>query len=97
MRYDDLDKWEAQEQDFRNGRLHNQTPPEMTNAESYYSLKQMHSKTSMVIKLESGEKVFGVIKWYDKNCINVLQRDGTKTVIAKRKIKYIYKQDGSEN
>jgi hypothetical protein len=43
-------------------------PPEQTNAESFYYLKQMNSKTPMVVVLQDGEEIRGIIEWYDKNC-----------------------------
>ena len=46
-------------------------PPEQTNAESFYYLKQMQSKTPMVIVLQDDEKVRGVIEWYDKHCLKI--------------------------
>lgn len=51
-------------------------PPEQTNAENFYYQKQMQSRTQMVIMLQDGEEVHGVIEWYDKNCIKVLRDDG---------------------
>ena len=38
-----------------------QVPPEQTNAESYYYLKQMAAKTPMVVVLTDGEKIEGWI------------------------------------
>jgi hypothetical protein len=48
-----------------------QVPPEQTNAESYYYLKQMAAKTPMVVVLTDGEKIHGWIEWYDKACLKV--------------------------
>ena len=94
MRCNDLGIVASKGQNFGKGRArHNQAPPESTNAESYYYLKQMHSRTPMVVKLVSGEEIRGVIEWYDKNCIKVAQCDGIEAVVAKHEIKYIYKQD----
>jgi len=42
-------------------------PPEQTHAENFYYQKQMQSKTPMVIVLQDGESVNGVIEWYDRN------------------------------
>ena len=47
------------------------SPPEQTNAENFYYMKQMQSKTPMVIVLQDDEKVRGVIEWYDKHCLKV--------------------------
>src|SRR5450756_469773 len=43
-------------------------PPEQTNAEAYYYLKQMQSKTPIVVRLVDGEELRGWIEWYD-NCL----------------------------
>ena len=98
IRHNDLGIWASKKQDPGNGRTsHNQAPPESTNAESYYYLKQMHAMTPMVVKLMSGEEIFGVFEWYDKNCIKLVQCDGIETVVLKHGIKYIYKQNRNQN
>ena len=68
-------------------------PPEGTNAEQYYYLKQMSSKTPMVVTLLDGEEIFGMIEWYDKNCIKVNREDKPNLLIPKHVIKYIYKEN----
>ena len=66
-------------------------PPDQTNAENYYYVKQMQSKTPMVIVLKDGEKLTGIIEWYDKGCLKV-NRDGEPNLlIFKSNIKYMYK------
>ena len=42
------------------------TPPEQTNAEQFYYLKQMGAKTAMVVLLVDGQELRGWIEWYDK-------------------------------
>ena len=71
-------------------------PPDQTNAENFYYVKQMQSKTSMVIVLQDGEQIRGVIEWYDKNCIKVHRTDGPNLLIYKPGIKYLYKQNETE-
>lgn len=67
------------------------SPPEQTNAENFYYLKQMQSKTRMTIVLRDGETLHGVIEWYDKDCLKV-NRDGEPNLlIYKWNIKYMYK------
>jgi len=67
------------------------TPPDQTNAENFYYLKQMQSKTPMTIVLGDGEIIKGVIEWYDKNCLKV-NRDGEPNLLVfKSNIKYMYK------
>jgi host factor-I protein len=68
-------------------------PPEQTNAEQYYYLKQMSSKTPMVVKLQDGEEIRGVIEWYDKNCIKVNREAEPNLLLPKHNIKYMYKEN----
>jgi sRNA-binding regulator protein Hfq len=66
-------------------------PPDQTNAENYYYVKQMQSKTPMVIVLKDGESITGIIEWYDKTCLKV-NRDGAPNVLVfKHNVKYMYK------
>jgi sRNA-binding regulator protein Hfq len=67
------------------------TPPDQTNAENFYYLKQMQSKTPMTIVLKDGEILNGVIEWYDKCCLKV-NRDGAPNLLLyKSYIKYMHK------
>ena len=66
-------------------------PPEQTNAENFYYQKQMQSRTQMVVVLQDGEEIHGVIEWYDKTCLKV-NRDGEPNLLVfKSNIKYMYK------
>ena len=68
------------------------SPPEQTHAENFYFQKQMQSKTPMVIRMNDGEEIRGVIEWYDKNCIKVNRANGeANLMIYKAGIKYLYK------
>jgi host factor-I protein len=68
-------------------------PPEQTNAENFYYQKQMQSRTPMVIVLQDGEEVHGIIEWYDRNCIKVNREDGdANLMIYKPAIKYMFKE-----
>ncbi len=66
-------------------------PPDQTNAENYYYVKQMQSKTPMVIVLRDGESLTGIIEWYDKTCLKVNREDAPNLLIFKHNIKYMYK------
>ena len=67
------------------------TPPDQTNAENFYYMKQMQSKTPMTIVLKDGETLKGIIEWYDKTCLKV-NRDGDPNLLLfKSNIKYMYK------
>lgn len=68
-------------------------PPEQTNAESFYYLKQMQARTPVVVRLVDGEELRGWIEWYDKDAIK-LNRDGAPNLLLqKRAIKYLYKEE----
>ena len=68
-------------------------PPEATNAENFYYLKQMNSKTPMVIVLTDGEEVHGWIEWYDRTCLKVNREGAPNLLIQKHCIKYLFKQE----
>ena|SRR5271170_5165430 len=58
-------------------------------AELFYLQKQIQSQTPMVIVLEDGEHIEGVVEWYDRQSIKV--RGRVKCLIYKSAIKYMYK------
>ena len=68
-------------------------PPEQTNAESFYYLKQMTNKTKMVIVLKDNEEIRGVIEWYDKTSLKVHRATEPNILLLKDNIKYMYKEN----
>ena len=62
---------------------------EASHAEAFYFQKQMQMQTLMTFVLEDGEHIEGYIEWYDKHVIKV--RNGSRTLIYKSSIKYLYK------
>jgi host factor-I protein len=70
-----------------------QAPPEQTNAESYYFLKQMQSKTPMVVVLDDGTELHGWIEWYDKDCIKLNRTEGPNLMLYKHAIRYMFKEE----
>lgn len=68
-------------------------PPENTNAENFYYIKQMNSKTPMVIVLTDGEEIRGCIEWYDRTCLKVNRDNAPNLLIQKHSIKYLFKQE----
>ena len=72
-------------------------PPEVTNAETFYYLKQMNSQTPMVVELDNGDKVRGCIEWYDRGCLKVNRTDGPNLLLFKHAIRYLYKQEEEDN
>jgi len=69
-------------------------PPDQTNAENFYYIKQMQSKTQMVIVLKDGETLHGIIEWYDKASLKVNRTEGPNLLVYKSNIKYMYKDEG---
>jgi len=68
-------------------------PPDQTNAENFYYVKQMQSKTPMVFVLRDGETLHGVIEWYDKTCLKINRTEGPNLLLYKPNIKYMYKDE----
>ena len=88
-------------QDQMSGRVQRKkpAPPDQTNAENFYYLKQMQSRTPMVVVLDQGETIHGVIEWYDKQCIKVHRSKEPNLLIMKSCIRYMFKEAdaGSNN
>jgi hypothetical protein len=56
-----------------------------SHAEALYFQKQIQTQTPLVFVLEDGEQ----IEWFDRDSLKV--RNATRTLIFKRRIKYLYK------
>ncbi len=67
------------------------SPPDQTNAENFYYMKQMQSKTPMVIVLKDGETLQGIIEWYDRCSLKVNREGAPNLLLFKANIKYMYK------
>jgi sRNA-binding regulator protein Hfq len=70
-----------------------QAPPEQTNAEEFYYLKQMAAKTQMVVVLTNDEELRGWIEWYDKGALKLNRPDGPNLLLLKHNIRYMYKEE----
>ena len=68
-------------------------PPEQTNAESFYYLKQMQARTPVVVLLVDGEELRGWIEWYDKDAIKLNREHAPNLLLQKHAIKYLYKEE----
>jgi len=66
-------------------------PPDQTNAENFYYIKQMQTKTPMTFVLRDGEVLKGVIEWYDKTCLKINREGEPNLLVYKSNIKYMYK------
>ncbi len=70
-----------------------QTPPEQTNAEEFYYLKQMAAKTPMVVVLTDETELRGWIEWYDKNAIKLNRHHEPNLLILKHNIRFMFKEE----
>ena len=70
-----------------------QSPPEQTNAEEFYYLKQMAARTPMVVVLINDEQLHGWIEWYDKAAIKLNRSSGPNLLIPKHSIRYLFKEE----
>jgi len=66
---------------------------DQTNAENFYYVKQIQNKTPMVVVLQDGETLRGVIEWYDRNSIRLGRNSGPDVLLLKHYIKYMYKEN----
>ena len=69
------------------------SPPEQTNAEEFYYLKQMSARTPMVVVLTNDEELRGWIEWYDKGAIKLNRNAGANLLIPKHNIRYLFKEE----
>ena len=79
----------------RNNHPKKAPPPEHTNAENFYYVKQMQAKTPMVLVLQDGEEIRGTIEWYDKLCLKIKREGEPNLLVYKPAIKYMYKANQS--
>ena len=83
-----------EQQTSRPPRIHRRpSPNDQTNAENFYYVKQMQNRTPMVVVLQDGESIRGVIEWYDKNSIKVNRSPESNLLVLKHYIKYMYKEN----
>lgn len=68
-------------------------PPDQTNAEQFYYSKQMQGKTHMAVVLTDGEKLEGVIEWYDRDCLKLNRTGAPNLLLYKHCIKYMHKAE----
>ena len=68
-------------------------PPEQTNAEEFYYLKQMAARTPMVVVLIDGTELRGWIEWYDKGAIKLNRHREPNLLLLKHNIRYMFKEE----
>ena len=77
-------------------RPHRKRPSnDQTNAENFYYVKQMQSKTPLVVILQDGEELHGVIEWNDRECLALRSKDLPSIVIMKQVIVHVAPDDAA--
>ena len=66
------------------------TVTESSHAEAFYFQKQIQMQTEMLVVLDDGQELRGVIEWYDK-CVVKLRAGRQRTMVYKSGIKYLFK------
>lgn len=84
------------QRDRRNNHQKKSAPPDQTNAENFYYMKQMQAKTPMIFVLKDGETLEGTIEWYDKTCLKINREGAPNLLIFKPNIKYMYKASSND-
>ena len=77
----------------RQPRAKRPAPNDQTNAENFYYVKQMQNKTPMVVMLDDGQQLRGIIEWYDRNCIKVNRETEPNLLVFKHCIRFMYKEN----
>lgn len=68
-----------------------QSAAEQTHAEVFYFQKQIQARTPVAVVLQNGEKLEGILDWYDRHAVRLTRRDHSSVLIYKAGIKYIHK------
>ncbi len=74
-------------------------PPAMdqTGLEALYLKTLMEEATPIVLVLTSGEKIKGLVKYYDKDTFSFSPADGSpKLFVRKESVKYLYEEPSEE-
>jgi sRNA-binding regulator protein Hfq len=57
----------------------------------------MDNRTQMIIVLQDGEELRGVIEWYDRACIKLHRTGATNLLVLKHNVKYMYKENEADD
>lgn len=78
------------------------TPQDSSHAEVFYFQKQIQAQTRMIVVLENGQQLDGIVEWYDRYAIklrnvgNGQENQGAgrhRVLVYKDSIRYIYKAE----
>jgi len=65
--------------------------PEPSHAEVFYFQKQVQTQTPMIVVLDDGERMEGVIEWFDKESLKLRLTNLQRVLVYKTAIKFIHK------
>ena len=71
------------------------SPPESTGAEANYLAKQVEARSPMVFCLVGGERVEGLIEYYDRDIIKVARTGSAGLILRKETIAYMHKNESA--
>ncbi len=93
-RLDEQEHWPGTKASTRKRRP---LPPQAeTGAESEHFHKQVQLKTTLVVTLEDGTVLRGVLSWYDRDAIALRGEDGNDLVILKQAILHTVREGGGK-
>ena len=64
---------------------------EPSHAEVFYFQKQVQAQTPMVVVLDDGEQLNGIIEWFDRDSLKLRLTTLQRVLVYKSAIKFIYK------
>lgn len=70
-------------------------PPESTGAEANYLAKRVEARSPMVFRLIGGERVEGVIEYYDRDIIKIARDGAAGLILRKETIAYMHKNEAA--
>ncbi len=67
------------------------TQPEPSHAEVFYFQKQVQAQTPMIVVLDDGERLEGIIEWFDKDSLKLRLTTLQRVLVYKTAIKFMHK------
>lgn len=63
-----------------------------TGQETIYFRYLIDTEAPVVVALRGGEKVRGIVRYYDKDVFSLGQHDGPKLFLRKENVRYLYEE-----
>ena len=78
---------------YRDGPTRRKVPPDATGAEAAYLQQVKDERTPLVVHLVNGQRVDGVIEYFDREMIKVTRPAGPHVFVRKSDIRYLEEAD----